>query len=151
MDAPDLSPRRASPADHATLLRLIAAYYAYDHIAFDEPVARAGLAQLLSDEATGRAYLLERRGEIAGYFIFTFGFDVEFGGRLATLTDLYLEPAFRGAGLGTAALEFIAAECRALGVKAIELQVEEANLPAQALYRKLGFERLSRLPMSKLL
>ncbi len=131
------------------MLRLIAAYYAFDHIAFDEAVTRAGLSRLLSDETLGRVYLLEQGTAVAGYVLFTFGFDIEFGGRLATITDLYLEPRFRRRGLGSATLAFVADECRALGVKALELQVEEANLPAQALYRKFGFEQLSRLPMSK--
>jgi len=149
MTALPLSHRRAGPGDHGPLLRLIAAYYAYDHIAFDEPVVRQGLTQLLADESFGRAYLLEQRGEIAGYVLFTFGFDIEFGGRLATITDFYLEPNFRRRGFGAATLGFVAEECRALGVKALELQAEEGNLPAQALYRKFGFERLSRLPMSK--
>jgi ribosomal protein S18 acetylase RimI-like enzyme len=149
MPAPDLSHRRAGPGDQAILLRLIAAYYEHDHIAFDESAARACLERLLTDDSFGRAYLVESQGQIAGYVLFTYGFDIEFGGRLATITDLYLEPGFRGAGRGGATLEFVAAECRAIGVKALELQVEEANLPAQALYRKFGFERLSRLPMSK--
>jgi ribosomal protein S18 acetylase RimI-like enzyme len=149
MHAPDLRHRKAGPRDQAILLPLIAAYYAHDHIAFDEPAARHGLSQLLNDDAIGRAYLLERRGEVGGYVLFTFGFDIEFGGRIATVTDLYLEPRFRRGGLGAATLAFVEGECRTLGVKALELQVEEENHPAQALYRKFGFQRLSRLPMSK--
>jgi ribosomal-protein-alanine N-acetyltransferase len=149
MSAPDLSHRRAAPADHRLLLRLIAAYYAFDHIAFDDSVAREGLTRLLADDGIGRAYLLEVADEVAGYVLFTFAFDIEFGGRIATLTDFYLEPRFRRRGLGTIALAFVAEECRRLGVRSLELQVEEDNLPAQALYRRFGFKRLSRLPMSK--
>jgi ribosomal protein S18 acetylase RimI-like enzyme len=149
MRAPDLSHRRAGPADHELLLRLIADYYRFDHIRFDPATAAPALASLLADDRHGRAYLLELGGEVAGYVLFTYGFDVEFGGRLATVTDLYLEPRFRRHGLGERTLTFVAGECQALGLKAIELQVEEHNLPAQALYRKAGFERLTRHPMSK--
>ena len=149
MSAPDLSHRRAGPADHGLLLRLIAAYYAFDHITFDESAARESLARLLADDDIGRAYLLEVADEVAGYIIFTFAFDIEFGGRIATITDFYLEPRSRRGGLGTKTLAFVADQCRSLGVKSLELQVEEGNLPAQALYRRFGFKRLSRLPMSK--
>ena len=151
MPAPDLSHRRARPGDDHLLLRLIAAYYAFDHIAFDESVAREGLAKLLADDGIGRVYLLEVAGEVAGYVLFTFAFDIEFGGRIATITDFYLEPRFRRAGLGIKTLAVAVAheECRRLDVRAIELQVEEGNLPAQALYRRFGFKRLSRLPLSK--
>ncbi len=128
---------------------LIQAYYAHDHIAFDEPSIRQGLAVLLADESLGRVFLLEVEQEIAGYVLLGFGFDLEFGGRLATITDLYLEPAFRGAGLGTRALSLVSDECRRLGLGALELQVEQGNAPAQALYRKSGFKALSRIPMSK--
>jgi ribosomal protein S18 acetylase RimI-like enzyme len=149
MLASDLSHRRAVPGDHGLLLELIAAYYAFDHIAFDAAGASEGLTRLLADDGLGRAYLLEVAGKVAGYVLFTFGFDIEFGGRIATITDFYLEPRYRRGGLGTRTLTFVANECRTLEVKALELQVEEANLPAQALYRTFGFDRLSRIPMSK--
>jgi ribosomal protein S18 acetylase RimI-like enzyme len=149
MGAPELSYRLAVPRDSEQLLRLIAAYYAHDHIAFDESAAREGLAMLLADGTLGRAYLVELSGQVAGYVLFAFGFDIEFGGRFATVTDLHLEPQFRRTGLGFETLRFVAAECQALGVHALQLEVERDNLAAQALYRKFGFRELTRLPMLK--
>jgi diamine N-acetyltransferase len=84
-----------------------------------------------------------------GYVLFTFGFDIEFGGRFAVITDLYLQPGWRGKGLGAETLRFVAAECQSLGVRALQLEVEQDNVAAQALYRKFGFRQLTRLAMLK--
>ena len=151
MDVSAVSRRRAEPVDREVLVALIAAYYAYDHIAFDEASVREGLATFLGDDSLGRAYLLQLGTQPVGYALVTFGFDLEFGGRLATLTDLYLQPKLRRARIGSETLRFIAAECRELGVRALQLEVERTNVAAQALYHAFGFRPLTRLPMVKLL
>ncbi len=145
----------AGPADAGELLEWVRAYYACDGIAFHAAAVAPALEELLHDATLGRAFFVSRGdesagnsdGAIAGYTIFTFGFDAEFGGRLATVTDLFFRPEHRRRGAGVATLEFIVAVCREAGVRALELQVEEHNLPAQALYGKFGFRRLSRLPL----
>ena len=63
------------------------------------------------------------------------------------MTDLFIEPACRRRGYGRAALAFVAAACRALGVRGLELQVERHNAAGQALYRGFGFRSHDRLPM----
>ncbi len=147
MPADDLSFRSAGSEAAGELLEWVREYYACDGIAFDAAAMAPALERLLRDPALGRAYFITRERQRIGYTIFTFGYDVEFGGPLATVTDLFLQPAERGRGAGMATLEFIAATCRAAGVCALELQVEQHNLPAQRLYKKFGFRQLSRLPM----
>jgi GNAT superfamily N-acetyltransferase len=153
MTVPPLEIRTAAPSDDAMLLASIRAYFEYDGIAFDEEKVGAGLRELLSDPRLGRAWLLELRDgakiEHVGYAIAGFGFDLEFGGRMATLTDLFVEPGHRGKRLGLRALEAIERECRALGLGAIELQVEHDNVEARALYDRHGFRPHTRTPMSK--
>ncbi len=104
---------------------------------------------LLADPRLGIACLIERGQQLAGYLILTFGFDLEFGGRQATVTDLYLRPEARGSGLGAAALTALEDVGRRLGLKALELQVERDNLEAQAFYTRLGFTAHDRVPLSK--
>ena len=79
--------------------------------------------------------------------MFTFGFDHEAGGPLATVTDLFIEPGHRRQGYGRAALRFVAETCRALGIRGLELQVETHNTAGQALYRSFGFHAQTRIPM----
>jgi ribosomal protein S18 acetylase RimI-like enzyme len=79
----------------------------------------------------------------------TRGFDLEFGGALGLVTDLYLRPAFRRRGLGAKAIRHLSKVCAAEGLGSIELQVEKKNKKARAFYRAMGFVPHDRVPMSK--
>lgn len=141
----------ASSEETQTVLEFIRAYYAYDRIPFDEPRVRKGLGVLLQDPSLGKVFLIQDQGLNAGYLILTFAFDLEFGGREAFVTDLYIAPEYRGKGLGKRAFEAVEQLCPTLGVKALELQVERDNLEAQAFYHQHGFKTHTRIPMSKVL
>jgi len=56
-----------------------------------------------------------------------------------TSIDVYVAPAHRGKGLGTALLKKALQRLETEGVKEIELGVDANNLPALKLYRKFGF------------
>jgi GNAT superfamily N-acetyltransferase len=135
----------------SALVNLVGDYYAHDHLPFDAAAMARALTELVAHPELGRACLLERAGEVVGYTVLTFGFDAEFGGRLATVTDFYLQPEFRGRSLGKEAVAAIEARCKELGVRAIELHVIHGNAPALTFWTARGFEALARTPMSKLL
>ena len=137
-----------TPAQAQELLDAVRRYYAEDGIPFDETLVRPAIARLLAEPPPGRAYFMtDPAGNRVGYVVFTFGFDHEAGGPLATVTDLFVAPVYRGKGLGHAALNFVAETCRALGVRGLELQVERHNAAGQALYRSMGFREHDRIPM----
>jgi ribosomal protein S18 acetylase RimI-like enzyme len=141
--------RIASPDDLDRLLELMREYYAFDHLAFDEPRARAAAARLLGDGSLGRAWIIERGGAAVGYMVLMFGFSLEFHGRDAFLDELYVREAHRGEGVGGAAIAHLEAACREHGVAALHLEVERANNRAQAVYRKLGFRDHDRYLLTK--
>ena len=91
--------RNAHPFDLSLLLVLIEEYYAFDGLEFDGEVIRKGLEQLLDHPEYGQAFLIESDGSVAGYAILTYAFDLEFGGRQAFITDLFLRAEYRGQGL----------------------------------------------------
>jgi GNAT superfamily N-acetyltransferase len=140
---------KAEMGDSPALVRLIRAGYALDGIAFDELRQRRALVALLSDASLGGAWLVWASQELAGYFVMTFGFDLEFGGRVATVTELYILEIFRRDGLGLRALGFAEKIAREGGAFAIELQAERKNEAALAFYERAGFKRHDRIPMSK--
>jgi diamine N-acetyltransferase len=143
--------RPAKPGDADRLLPLIAAYYAHDGLRFEAAPMREGLVTFLADPALGRAFFLELAGELAGYALVSFGFDLEFGGRFCLLTDFYLVPERRRQGHGLATLRLLERECCALGARSLLLEVERKNAAAQALYRRAGFRAIDRIPMAKTL
>ena len=146
MAPPSFEPATSERADE--LLAAVQRYYSEDRIAHDSEIVRSGIERLLADPRVGRAFFIaDDQGAAAGYVVFTFGFDHEAGGLLATVTDLFIERAFRRRGFGRAALTFVAEMCRSFGVNGLELQVETHNLAGQALYRSFGFRAQTRIPM----
>ncbi|MDT7542235.1 MAG: hypothetical protein QOE33_2139 [Acidobacteriota bacterium] len=139
----------ATPSDADLLVPLLREFYAYDHIAFDEPEARRALDQLLSDARLGRVYLIHLGDELAGYLVLTFGFSLEFKGRDAFVDELFLREEFRGRGIGTRALTVAEETCRAGNVRALHLEVERANTGAQGVYRRAGFKDHDRYLLTK--
>ncbi len=57
----------------------------------------------------------------------------------AGLLGMGVDAAFRGNGIGHALLRSVLESAKARGLTRIELAVREKNLPALALYRKVGF------------
>jgi ribosomal protein S18 acetylase RimI-like enzyme len=141
--------RIAGAGDAGALLSMMRALNAHEGMAFDEPRARAALAQLFADERFGVAHLILSGGETAGYLVVTFGFSIEFGGRDAFVDELFIKDEFRGRGLGKAALVRAEEVCRERGIRALHLEVERANEPAQTLYRKSGFLDHDRYLLTK--
>lgn len=139
----------ARPEDADLLLSLIEAYYAFDGIAFDAPAMKRGIAELLANASLGEAWFVRSGEKALGYFVLTFGFDLEFGGRQATMTDLYLDADSRGRGIGRATMSHIETLLKERGIGALELQVEDDNRDALGFYERIGFTRHSRVPMSK--
>lgn len=131
--------RPAATDDVDRLLAMMAAFYAESGYPLDHAAARSALAELASDPALGRLWVIEVEGAPAGYVAVTFGFSLEYLGRDAFVDDFYIEAPHRGRGLGNAVLERVEEECRRLGVNALHLEVGRDNAAGQALYRKRGF------------
>ena len=62
----------------------------------------------------------------------------------AWLEDLYVRDASRGSGLGRALTEFAFERARVRGCFRIQLDVNEANPAAKALYESLGFSPIQK-------
>ena len=147
--AAPLAIQPATFGDLETLQRLVRLYYEFDGIPYREEEIASGLKVLLGNPTLGQSWLVLCGGKSIGYVILTFGFDLEFGGRQATMTDLYLETEHRGHGAGRRVIEHVQEFCKQAGVRALELQAERHNSQAIAFYKSCGFESHDRVPMSK--
>ena len=140
--------RRATPADLPAILPRTRALNAHEGIVVAPDALEAALRNLLAAPDLGGVWLVERGAEIVGYAIVTFGYDLEFAGRDAWLTELWIDDDSRNTGAGTAALALLDAELRPLGVRALHLQVRPEN-PALRLYERAGFERSPRYVLTR--
>ena|ERR1051326_882681 len=131
--------RLAAHTDIVLLLDFMQQFYAIDHYAFDERIARTTLESFIANSSLGRLWLIDEDTLPVGYVAITFGYSFEYHGRDAFVDELFLLASYRNRGIGTLALQFVQQACQELGVKALHLEVERTNHAAQALYRKMGF------------
>ena len=129
----------ASRGDAALLVDLMAEFYAETHHPLNREQAGEAFHALLADDRLGRVWLIRLDGQDVGYVVLTLGFSMEYGGRDGVVDDLFIRAPFRGAGLGTAAVEEVRRVATELGVRALHLMVDEENVPAQTVYRRAGF------------
>jgi ribosomal protein S18 acetylase RimI-like enzyme len=108
----------------------------------------AALSKLLATPEIGGVWLVTNGGDPIGYAIVTFGYDLEFGGRDAFLTELWIDEDQRGSGAGAQALTLLDPELRERGVNALHLQVRPEN-PAMRLYEREGFVTSPRKIMTR--
>jgi ribosomal protein S18 acetylase RimI-like enzyme len=149
VDLKGVAIKEAVLRDFRPLIALIQSYYSSERIPFNRAAILSGLKLLLNNPTLGQAWLILNRNRSIGYIVATFGFDLEFGGRQATITDFYIKTPHRGNGVGRKVLIRVEDFCRMSGVEAVELQVTRSNARALAFYEGVGFAAHDRIPMSK--
>ncbi len=149
--APEIALRRATEADVPALLSRMVAFNEGERIDWDPAQGERPLRRLIADGSLGRVTVIGVGGNLAGYALVTYGFDLEFGGRDAVLTELYLDPGARGKGVGRKVIEGIVEDARRDGVGALHLQVRADNVAGQRLYRAAGFRGTTRMLLSRVL
>ena len=136
--------RLATPDDLNTLVEKASAYHEFEGIKSDGNKLRESLTPLIGASPSGAIWLVEMSGLVIGYIAFAFGYSIEFGGRDAFIDELYIDPDYRGNGIGTEVLRMVKLEAIGLGVRALHLEVGLGNKRAQRAYASVGFERRDR-------
>ncbi|MDW4574360.1 GNAT family N-acetyltransferase [Microbacterium sp. M3] len=108
---------------------------------FDTPspgkdVLAARLRHLLGEPHT---FALLGGDPAQGLALVTLRPNVWYPGPVALLDEMYVAPAARGSGIGGAIMDRLIEECRAAGVSAIEINVDESDVDAQRFYERHGF------------
>jgi ribosomal protein S18 acetylase RimI-like enzyme len=131
----------AGEGDAASVTALMAGFR--DHMGLEQPAdeqLRATVEKLVRDPAT--EFLLaapDENAAPAGVCQLRYRLAVWTGADDCWLEDLFVDERARRAGLGRALVNAAFERARARGCKRIDLDVNEDNLGALALYRELGF------------
>ncbi len=139
----------ADSTDLPRILPMMRDFNRNEHIALDESTLVPALAQLISDPSIGRLWLFEHGDALVGYAVLTFGFDLEWAGRDAWLTELWIVDGARGGGLGRVALAAVEREAVRLGARALHLMVRHENVEARRLYETAGFGAVARETLTR--
>lgn len=142
---------QALSADEATILPLMEEFNAEESIPWRPSVMIPALRRLLDEPSIGMLLIAREPaiGTVVGYGVATFGFDMEFGGRDAFITEVFVHSSFRRRGVGRALLDALTNRLRADGAGAVHLVVRHENTQARALYEAQGFAAVPRLLMTK--
>jgi len=123
--------------------------YQHENLSFDESRTRRAVEELIANPGLGGIWWMEVEGVVAGYFVLTICYSLEFGGRFGLLDEFFVAPGFRRRGIGSEALAFAARWCRERHLEALRLEVDPANQLGQKLYRRCGFELQERHLMTR--
>ena len=88
------------------------------------------------------------RGEPAGYGLTAKTFSQEAGGYVIWLEELYIREQFRSRGLGSEFFAYVEKKYAGQAAR-FRLEVEEDNVRAISLYKRLGYEVLDYTQMIK--
>jgi GNAT superfamily N-acetyltransferase len=146
---PKIRPGRLS--DLPELVTMMGAFNRADHVLWRRQRVLPALRRLLREPRLGRVLVAEAPvGEdLHGYAVGTFGYDLEFAGPDAFVTEIFVRPRYRGTGEGRRLLDAITEAMRRGGAGAIHLAVRRANRVARRLYETAGFAPIPRLVLSK--
>jgi GNAT superfamily N-acetyltransferase len=135
--------REATPADVSQIQAFIRALAAYER---EPDAAKATEADLLRDGFGPRPFyfclIAEQDGRPAGFALYFFNYSTWVGRPGLYLEDLFVEPEFRGLGIGKALLERVAAVAVEKNCPRLQWEVLDWNTPAIDFYRAMGAEFL---------
>jgi ribosomal protein S18 acetylase RimI-like enzyme len=140
--------RLATPADLDDLVPRTRALNDHEGIKVPTETLRDAMRELIASPSLGGVWVITKGGDAIGYAIVTFGFDLEFAGRDAWMTELWVDEGHRSGGAGAAAIELLIPELKLRDVGALHLQVRPEN-PAKRLYERSGFVASPRIVMTR--
>ncbi|MGD0733044.1 MAG: GNAT family N-acetyltransferase [Terracidiphilus sp.] len=135
--------RTATPEDVPRILAFIRALAAYER----EPDAVTATEDGLLRDGFGpnpfySCLIGEHNGRAAGFALYFFNYSTWMGRPGVYLEDIFVEPEFRGLGIGKALLEKVAAIAVEKGCPRLQWEVLDWNTPAIDFYRAMGAEFL---------
>jgi len=131
--------RKASLIDIQLLVQMMTEFYSESPYTLNPRRATDAFTALLSDERLGLIWIIQSNSQDVGYVVLTLCHSMNVGGLIAVVDDFYIQPAFRGGGLGKAAIAEVRSYCATHGIRAIHVETDRDNAVALAVYRRNGF------------
>ena len=139
------SVRLAVEADVPSIAALLADFR--DSLGKDVPTReqiQSSVETILSQPSSEFLIARNDAGEPAGVAQVRYRWSVWTGAEDCWLEDLFVRAGDRGTGLGRALVASVVAQARMRGCRRIELDVDEGNSAALALYESVGFSSESK-------
>ena len=140
--------RNIQERDREAVLGMMRAFYASDAVWSNgsDEIFAADMDACLSDSPYIEGYVFEGESGLQGYAMVAKSFSTEFGKPCMWLEDIYVAPAYRDRGIGSAFMSFIQAK---YPDAIFRLEVEPENERAVHVYEKCGFVVIPYMEMKK--
>jgi ribosomal protein S18 acetylase RimI-like enzyme len=144
-----MATHRAAPTDVPALLDMMTSFNRAEGIPWDATLVERALRHLLTHPELGFVLVATIGQRDVGYAVVTFNYDLEFAGRDAFVTELFVRREHRRAGVARGLLGAVETSAITEGVHALHLLVLPDNERALRLYGAAGFSRSPRLMLTK--
>ena len=134
--------RSAERRDVPLILRYIRELARYEKLEEEVVATEETLEEWLFDKEKAEVIFAVVEGKEVGFALFFHNFSTFLGRAGIYLEDLYVEPAHRGQGIGTALLRELARIAVARGCGRLEWWCLDWNTPSIEFYRSLGAEAM---------
>lgn len=134
--------RSAERRDVPLILRYIRELARYEKLEEEVVATEEILEEWLFDKEKAEVIFAVVEGKKVGFALFFHNFSTFLGRAGIYLEDLYVEPAHRGQGIGTALLRELARIAVARGCGRLEWWCLDWNSPSIEFYRSLGAEAM---------
>ncbi|MGA3136937.1 MAG: GNAT family N-acetyltransferase [Terracidiphilus sp.] len=135
--------RIATPADVPQILSFIRALAAYERAPDAVTATEAGLMRDgFGPNPFYSCLMAEHDGQPAGFALYFFNYSTWMGRPGLYLEDIYVQPEFRGLGIGKTLLQRVAAIAVEKNCPRLQWEVLDWNTPAIEFYRTMGAEFL---------
>ncbi len=135
--------RQANTSDRQEIEKLISEYHASEGLTpIPERIAWA-VDEALRESFLGLLLVAHDAYRIVGVALAVYTPSAELG-RVMTINDFFVSPAYRRLGVGTLLAKYLVKECRRIRVDEIGLEVLSGNLTAAAFWRSMGLEQADR-------
>ena len=133
--------RPATERDLDRLVPMFDAYRVFYGKSSDPQLARRFLAERLSQNDSIILLAEDAHGDAMGFVQMYPSFSSVRAARIYVLNDLFVVPAARARGVGTALMQAAADAARAAGAVRLKLSTAVSNVTAQRLYEARGWKR----------
>ncbi|MBE6697242.1 MAG: GNAT family N-acetyltransferase [Ruminococcaceae bacterium] len=140
--------RHMQERDRAEVLCMMREFYASDAVWSNgsDEIFGADIDSCLGDCPFLEGYVFEEEHRLQGYAMVAKSFSTEFGKPCIWLEDIYVMPAFRDRGIGSAFMSYV--QNKYPGA-IFRLEVEPENERAVHVYEKYGFSVIPYMEMKK--
>lgn len=140
--------RKMTEKDRETVLSMMETFYASDAVFTNgsKEIFRADVDTCVGDSPYLEGWVFTEGDALKGYAMLAKSFSTEFGKPCIWIEDLYLKPQYRGSGIGTEFLHFVA---ETYPNAILRLEAEQENHHAVYVYQKAGFTELPYMELKK--